>query len=484
MLPSELTTWDSSTHWIVAAPQPPGGTFVLRILVPLLEIAVPPLSELGSEPRLGEDVYQRRLGSIRQRMDRAGLDALLVYADREHYANVAYLTGFDPRFEEALLVLRRTGEPVVVTGNESISLCECAGVPTRAVLCQSFSLPSQDRSIRRRLADALGEAGLARSDRSGLIGWKPIPPEDAPTGRYALAIPQFVLSEIETFLSSDAVDATELLAGLEGERAINEADQLALHEHRSTKASHCVWRALEALRVGATELEISRSMRLEALPLSCHVMCASGTEKVIGLRSATDRPIGNGDYFSTAVGYWGGLCCRAGLVADPDDAAAYIERFAAPYFAAVATWYRSLRIGARTGDVSEAVERALSVGGLKPMLNAGHLIHLDEWLDTPFAPASDVKLKSGMALQCDIIPESATNPGDAANAEDSLAIADADLRAELMTRFPDLWERVVRRREFMIDTLEIELADEVLLFSDRQGMLAPALLTLECVLTS
>jgi hypothetical protein len=53
-----------------------------------------------------------------------------------------------------------------------------------------------------------------------------------------------------------------------------------------------------------------------------------------------------------------------------------------------------------------------------------------------------------------------------------------------MTRFPDLWERVVRRREFMIDTLEIELADEVLLFSDRQGMLAPALLTLECVLTS
>lgn len=118
------------------------------------------------------------------------------------------------------------------------------------------------------------------------------------------------------------------------------------------------------------------------------------------------------------------------------------------------------------------------------MLNAGHLIHLDEWLDTPFAPASDVKLKSGMALQCDIIPESATNPGAAANAEDSLAIADADLRAELMTRFPDLWERVVRRREFMIDTLEIELADEVLLFSDRQGMLAPALLTLECVLTS
>jgi hypothetical protein len=29
----------------------------------------------------------------------------MVYADREHFANMAYLTGFDPRFEEALLIL-------------------------------------------------------------------------------------------------------------------------------------------------------------------------------------------------------------------------------------------------------------------------------------------------------------------------------------------------------------------------------------------
>ena len=35
----------------------------------------------------------------------AGLDAFVVYADREHFANMAYLTGFEPRFEEALLLL-------------------------------------------------------------------------------------------------------------------------------------------------------------------------------------------------------------------------------------------------------------------------------------------------------------------------------------------------------------------------------------------
>ena len=36
---------------------------------------------------------------------RAGYDRLVVYADREHSANLSFLTGFDPRFEEALLVV-------------------------------------------------------------------------------------------------------------------------------------------------------------------------------------------------------------------------------------------------------------------------------------------------------------------------------------------------------------------------------------------
>ena len=30
------------------------------------------------------------------------LDALVVYADREHFANLLWLTNYDPRFEEAV----------------------------------------------------------------------------------------------------------------------------------------------------------------------------------------------------------------------------------------------------------------------------------------------------------------------------------------------------------------------------------------------
>lgn len=438
-----------------------------------------PLSDIGPEPLLGAKIYEARLAAARERMERSGLDALLVYADREHYANVSYLTGFDPRFEEALLLVPRSGEPVVLAGNESLSFVDKAGTAVRGVLCQSFSLPSQDRSVRRRLSDSLAEAGLGRADRAGVIGWKPIPREDAPDAPYALAVPQFVLSEIESFLESPPVDATLVVCGVDGLRAHNEADQLALHEHRATRASHSVWRAIEALRPGVSELELSRAMSLVGLPLACHVMCTSGAESINGLSSPTDREIGVGDRFSAAVGYWGGLCCRAGLVLEAGDPRVdeYVERFARPYYAAVREWYASIRIGVTGGEVSARVHDTLAPTAVRPLLDAGHLISLDEWLDSPFFPGSAERLRSGAALQCDVIPTSERYPGDAANVEDSLALADEELRSEIAERFPAAWSRIQRRRRFMATELRIELAEEVLPFSDRQAAFAPALLS-------
>lgn len=450
-------------------------------------VELPALHPLGPEPVLEERVYAARLAATRARMADAGLDALIVYADREHYANVSFLTGFDPRFEEALLLLRADGgEPAVLAGNESLSFCERAGTPVRGVLCQSLSLPSQDRSRRRRVADALGAAGLGRGERVGVVGWKPIPPADAPAARHPLAVPQFVLSEIEDYLDGPIADATLLLCGVDGLRAVNEADQLALHEHRATRASHCVWRAVEAVAPGASELEVSAAMGLVGLPLACHVMCTSGAESVNGLASPTDRVLAVGDRFSTAVGFWGGLCCRAGLVAEAADPAVepYLERFAVPYLRAIHEWYASVRIGATGGEVSERVRAALEPTAVRALLDAGHLIHLDEWFDTPFAPGSTAPLRSGTALQCDVIPVSERWPGDAANVEDSLALADEDLRAELAERYPEAWARVVARRELMTATLGYEIADELLPFSDRQGAFAPALLSPETVLAA
>ena len=67
-----------------------------------------------------------------------GLDAVLVYADREHHANTTYLVGFDPRFEEAVVVVPQSGIPTAITGMECQSLIPGAGYRgLKAGLCQA-----------------------------------------------------------------------------------------------------------------------------------------------------------------------------------------------------------------------------------------------------------------------------------------------------------------------------------------------------------
>jgi hypothetical protein len=78
-------------------------------------------------------------------------DALVVYADREHCANVAYLTGFDPRFEEALLLLSSEGRRKLLVGNECLGcLPDTQALGLEVELFQEFSLMGQPRNASDR----------------------------------------------------------------------------------------------------------------------------------------------------------------------------------------------------------------------------------------------------------------------------------------------------------------------------------------------
>jgi hypothetical protein len=83
-----------------------------------------------------------------------------------------------------------------------------------------------------------------------------------------------------------------------------------------------------------------------------------------------------------------------------------------------------------------------------------------------------VVLRSGMALQLDIIPATGT-VYHTSNIEDGVALADAALRSELASRYPGMWERVCTRRSFMAEALGISLKPEVLPLSNLAGYLPP-----------
>jgi hypothetical protein len=189
-----------------------------------------------------------------------------------------------------------------------------------------------------------------------------------------------------------------------------------------------------------------------------------------------------------AIGMRGALNARAGIVEQWDSAARnghaaeYLEQLVAPYFAALRAWWSSLRIGVTGGELHAAVEA--SIGPTFSMaLNPGHLIHLEEWLDTPFRPGSTTTLRSGALLQCDIIPVHG-NPTFAMNVEDTVALADDALRAQIGSGYPDMWQRVMRRRAYLAATFGIDLAPEILPFSNLAGYVAPYLLSPRMVVTA
>ena len=442
----------------------------------LVDVDLPDFGMPDVMPELPRATYDARIERLRERMEVAGLDRLLVYADREHSANLSYLTGFDPRFEEALLVVGPGDVPAILVGNENWGTAGAAAVELRRHRFQDFSLPSQPRDGSRPLAEILGDEGVRPGTRVGLVGWKTYAHPSMSD------VPSYLVDGARDLAGGEAVtNATELLmdAG-DGMRVINEVEQLAQFEWASCQTSQGVRDLLRGLTPGMTEHEAVRLLGWNGWPLSCHLMLTAGERARFGLLSPGDRPIRRGDPFTTAFGIWGALTCRAGFVVEdadelPEAIRDYVDRLVGPYFAAIAAWYGALRIGQTGGTLRAIIDEHLGDPFFGIFLNPGHQLHLDEWVNSPIWRGSTIPLRSGMCLQVDVIPATGTEYFTT-NIEDGVALADPALRAAFAERYPAAWERIGRRREFMAGSLGIELHPDVLPLSNLPAVLAPFLL--------
>ncbi len=443
----------------------------------LREIELPDFGGPEFWPEIPDRLYLDRLRRFRTRLDARGYDVAVVYADREHSANLSYLTGFDPRFEEAVLIVGAVDRPLLLTGNECVGMAEAAPQSMRVELHQALSLPSQPRDGSRPLGEILASEGVATGSRVGMIGWKEF------TDRSKIEVPAFVVDAVRQATGADGVveNAGDLLTGAgDGLRVINEVEQLAAFEAAACHTSNGVRNLLFGLELGMRESEAVQLLAWNGAPLSCHLMLTSGDRATLGLLSPGDRRIERGDRFTTAYGIWGALNCRAGfVVADseelPPDIQDYTELLVAPYFEAIAEWYEAIHIGQTGGVLQEIIDRHLGDPFFGIFLNAGHQIHLDEWVNSPVTPGSTIELQSGMALQVDVIPAT----GSAyftTNIEDGIALADRSLRDLFAARYPDAWARIQTRRQFMSDVLGIALHPDVLPFSNIPAYLPPFLL--------
>lgn len=452
------------------------------------EVAAIELPDFGMpavEPTVPAEVYRDRLRSLQKRARDAGIDAVVVYADREHFANMAYLTGYDPRFEEALLVVETDGDkPTLILGNEGAGYVDISPIASDfdVEMYQSFSLLGQDRSRSDSLSNILVSGGVERGATVGLAGWKHFPEFDV--SAHAHEVPAYIVETLREVAGSRANVRncnTMLMDSSDGLRAVNEVDQLARFEYAACHTSQAIRNLLFGVEPGMTEHEAVQLMEYTGLPLSCHLMCSSGSRAEMGLPSPTSRVIERGDPFTTAFGSWGALNSRAGFVVEgrsdlPAEIVDYVDRLVGPYFDAVVAWYETLELGVEGRELYDAVHSRIGDPFFGVELNPGHLIHLDEWVDSPVYEGSTETMESGMAIQVDVIPATGSKYF-MTNIEDGIAIADAPLRSAFAERYPGAWDRIQARRTFMQGTLGIDLAPEILPFSNIPAYLPPYLLS-------
>ena len=445
----------------------------------MIDAKLPDFGIPETRPELDRSIYTERYSALNRARRNAGLDALIVYADREHTANLTYLTGFDPRFEEALLVIVPDATPTLLAGPENLGRAAASAIEVEARLYPPFGLLGQDRTKTPDLAEVLRNAGIAKSQRIGVLGWKYFGAHEATKPESWLEAPSYIVDTLRQVVGADGrvVNANALLMHpVTGLRAVNEIVQIAQFEFGAVACSEAVKALIRNVRPGMSEFEAVQHMRLGVLPHSCHTMFSSG-DRLVGLNSPSSRKLGRGDPMTTAVGYWGGLSSRMGwLVEDaselPEGVRDYVEKLAGPYFACAAEWYETIGIGVTGGELDALARRHLDNPFFKLVLNPGHLIHIDEWMNTQVYPGSTEPFVSGQCVQVDIIP-AAGAPYYGANIEDGIALLDAQGRDELKSSFPDVWNRTEARRAFMADVLGIRLKPEVLPLSNLAGAMPP-----------
>ena len=447
--------------------------------VRLKSVKAPQKDWSGVPVPLSDETIEERKRKVLAGMKAAGLEQMIVYGDAEHSGNFEYLVGFFTRFEEGLLVIRADGQMKLVLGNENLNKASKARIQADSVHVPAFSLPNQPCEAAGTLREHLAEAGVEPGKRTGIVGWKLFtsPYEE---NEKLFDVPSFIVDSVRSIAGEEnVVNAAAVFIGENGARTTNNANELAHYEFAAALASDCVLDAMDAMEEGVSEMSIGDRLNRFGQRNSVVTIASSGPRFVKANMYPTDNRVKLGDTISLTTGYRGGLSSRAAYaVYDredmPEGTEDYLERVAAPYFNSYAHWLSALHVGMEGGELYALVEKTLPQSEFHWGLCPGHLTAEEEWLCSPIRKNSKEILRSGMILQIDIIP---AVPGyGGVSAESTVALADEKLREELKGQYPELWQRIQARREYLRQELGITLGEDVLPMCSTVAYLRPYLL--------
>ena len=448
-------------------------------MIQLTKFNPPTLEENLRPVGLTDDTMAQRRQELLDKMTQDNFDCLIIYADLEHGSNFEYLTGFLPRFEEALLVLHKDSKAYLVLGNENLNKADKARLKAEAVHMPHLSLPNQPMNTQETVEEILSQCDLEHTQKIGLVGWKNF--TSAKENNYQLFdVPHFLVHAVQSLCPEAKLEnATRLFIGENGVRTTNNANEFAHYEFGAALAGRCMLNAMNQIELGKSEMEVARELSDLGQAHNVVTIMATGERFVKANIYPNDKVIKKGDKLSLTTGYKGGLQSRGGYavsqVSDlPDEEKDYLSAIVKPYFNAVKTWLETIKIGIQGQELYNKIEEVLPQEKYGWTLNPGHLSADEEWMSSPVYPQSTESIESGMLFQIDIIPSVSGYGG--VSCESGIFLADAQLRQEIKEAYPDIWGRVQERRAYIQNELGITLRDEILPTSSATAYLRPFML--------
>ncbi|MFC4770432.1 M24 family metallopeptidase [Enterococcus hermanniensis] len=451
-------------------------------MIKLDKITMPSIDNDIRPIQLTDETLNNRKTKLLQKMTEEHLDAVIIYADLEHGGNFEYLTGFVPRFEEALLVLHANGKAFLILGNENLNKAPLARIKAEAIHMPQLSLPNQPMDTALSIAQILNQAQIDHAKSIGLIGWKKFT-SSTDDNSVLYDLPYFLVEGLmETSPIAQFKNATDLMIGATGVRTTNNENEIAHYEFGAMLAGNGILSAMDQLEIGKSEMEVGSYLNTAGQTPSVVTIMATGERFEKANLYPTTKKIQLGDCISMTVGYKGGLQSRGGYAVRmteelPEEERAYLDRVAKPYFNAITTWLEKIKIGRTGGEIYELIEEVLPKEKYGWHLNPGHLCADEEWLASPIYPESTEIIQSGMLFQLDIIP---SVPGfSGVSCEGGIVLADQNLRLRMQAEYPEMWTRMQARRNYMIETLGIHLSEEILPMSNATAYYRPYFLDKE-----
>lgn len=440
---------------------------------------------------LGREDYLARIALLRGRMREAGVDTAVVFGDREHFANIEYLSSYDCRFEEGILVIPAEGLPTIVCGNEGMAYSFQIPYEVNRVYYRNFSLQGQPRRAEERLDVLFKALGITQQTKVGVTGFKYFYEEYCMTDPlHTFDLPHYLIEALFAAAGPEnVVNFTYALTGLDGgiRLRVYSAKEIAAAEAAAARSTNGLLRMLKALKPGMTEYEVGENAGLGVAPVSMHPLTNFGAEHMsLGLRSPSDdAKLALGDVCGLCYGVRGSLSSRNGVACYDeatmmDDLRPTLYPFYGKFFEAMCAWYGKLRVGATGDELHRAVHDVIGAPEYGVTLNCGHYTGMDEWVNSPTYAGSTHTLPDGAYLQADIIASS-PDPVRTAICEDPVIVAGERLRGQLRKEYPEVWARIEERRAAIRGVLGVDLQDDVLPISNLNAAMFPFLLNLKKV---